>query len=652
MVKLIHMRGYDMLKKNRTNICRLAGALLALALCVSLVPGSTFAADGTEEKDDSKIVIVHTNDVHCSINASEDDLTVGYAGLATVVKEMESLYANVTVADAGDSIQGGSIGSLTQGSAIIELMNEVGYDVATLGNHEFDYGMDDLKKRINEADYPYVCCNFTDINGQAVLNPYFIETYETSAGQINVAYVGAVTPETLTKSNPSNFKDEDGNYIYDFCRGNNGQDLYDAIQASVDSARAAGADYVILVGHLGQTGITSCWRSDIVCANTTGIDAIIDGHSHETYEQTCSNKDGESVPISQCGSMLSSVGVMTIDLETGTITDEQIQSPVEQDPDMLSNVEEVNEEFNEILSENVAQSSVDLRVHKTDGSDDWLIRTQETNMGDLLADAYRIVLGADIGIVNAGGCRNDINKGAVTYGDLLSVQPFGNDTAVVRVTGQQLLDALEVGARLYPEYSGGLLQISGASYEIHTDVPSSVVMDDANNFIRVDGEYRVKNVMVNGKALDLNGTYTVGSIYFLLRSGGDGMNMFSDAEIVVDGGPKDIDIFAEYVTENLGGVIGEEYADINGQGRIKLVSGEEPATSETTAASSQTTAPTGTSGTTAGTTARTAATAATTKSSSSQVKTGDQSQIYVWAALIVLCGAIIASVEIIRRKSK
>ena len=548
--------------------------LLSLALAVSMLTGLAAPAFAAEETEDGKIVILHTNDVHCAIDQETDEETgevtaMGYASVAAYKAEMEAQYGaeNVTLIDGGDAIQGGPIGTLSEGAYIVDIMNQVGYDLAAPGNHEFDYGMDNFLALAQErAEYTYLCSNLTNMEGEPVLEPYTLVEY----GGVTVGYVGIDTPESFTKSTPTYFQDDEGNYIYSFCQGNEGQDLYDAVQDAVDGAIAGGADYVVAVGHLGNEGSTDVWTSKAVIANTTGIDVFIDGHSHETYEETVANADGEDVTLAQTGTKLANIGKVVIDTATGEITSELVSGYAEQDPDAAAYIASINEEFAGVLQEVVAQSDVALTTLDP-VTGERAVRNAETNLGDLCADAYRILLGADIAFVNGGGVRADIAAGEITYEDIINVHPFGNEACLVETNGQDILDALEMGAHLYPEENGGFLQVSGLSYTIDASVPSSVVLSDEGEFVEVAGEYRVKDVMVGDEPLDLEGTYTLASHNYMLKSGGDGFVMFMDDTLLQDSVMIDNQVLINYIVDELGGVVGEAYADPYGQGRITVV---------------------------------------------------------------------------------
>lgn len=543
--------------------------LLSLLLVLAMVFALVIPAMADEAKESGKIVILHTNDVHCGIDQAkkDDQITgIGYAGVAAYKAEMEAQYgeANVTLVDAGDAIQGGPIGTLTKGSAIVEIMNKVGYDLAIPGNHEFDYGMDnflDLAK--NKAEYPYLCCNFTDLAGKAVFDSYKVLTY----GNVKVAYVGIDTPETFTKSTPTYFQDGNGNYIYSFQQGNSGKDLYAAVQKAVDAAKKDGADYVVALGHLGDNGSTEEWKAQTVIANTNGIDVFIDGHSHEQIEKTAANKDGKDVVWAQTGTKLANIGKIVIDTKTKEITHELVSGYDKQDETVAAFVKEKNDAFEAQLKEVVAKSEVELTINGADGKR--LVRNGETNLGDLCADAYRVMLGADIAFVNGGGVRANIAAGDVTYENIIDVHPFGNEGCLVETTGQKILDALEFGSKNYPEESGGFLQVSGLTYTIDATVPSSVVMNEEKEFVKVDGPYRVKDVKVNGEPLDVSKTYTLASHNYMLKDGGDGFVMFKTDKLLKDSVMIDNAILINYIKDELKGTVtAAQYG--KSQGRITI----------------------------------------------------------------------------------
>ena len=543
---------------------KILSCLLALALLLS---GLTAFAEETAAKD---VVVLYTNDVHCGI-----DENIGYAGLAAYKKAFAKAGYDVLLVDNGDAIQGGPVGTLSKGEYIIDIMNEVGYDVATIGNHEFDYGMDQFMALREKAKFPYVSANFTDLEGKPILDPFVIK----EAGGRKIAFVGASTPETFTKSTPTYFQNEKGEYIYDFCEGEDGKRLYAAVQKAVDDAREAGAEYVVVLAHLGIDGSSVPYTSSDLIVNTNGIDAVLDGHSHSTIEQeVVKNKDGEEVLLTSTGTKLAAVGALTIAAD-GTLSTRLHTESIFQDDETTAFVEGIKAQYGETLAKVVASSQVDLIVNDltavdSEGKPIRIIRSQETNLGDLCADAYRLVSGADIGVVNGGGIRAAIPAGDITFEQIISVHPFGNAMCVVEATGQQILDALEKSVSKLPDENGGFLHVSGLTFTVDMSVPSTVVVDDKGNFVEVSGERRVKDVKVGGEDIDPAKTYTLASHNYMLKSGGDGFNMFINDKLLQDEVMLDNQVLITYITENLGGVIGEEYAEPYGQGRITIINAD------------------------------------------------------------------------------
>ena len=561
---------------------------LILALVFSVLPGGAivFAKTFTH----SEIVILYTNDVHNGVSQVKGEdgavTNIGYAGIAAYKDKMEKQYGKkfVTLVDAGDAVQGDAIGTLSRGEYLVDIMNQVGYDIFVPGNHEFDYGMDRMQELMKKLDAKVISSNFTDLRtNKLVYEPYTMMTYGTGPNKTKVAFVGVTTPEAFTKSTPAYFQDEKGKFIYGFKEGKDGQELYDAVQKAVTDAKKNGADYVIGIGHLGIDEQSSPWRSIDVIKNTTGIDAFIDGHSHSTIEsEIVQNKDGKDVVLTQTGSKLGSLGRLIIN-QDGSITTKLIKGYTKQDAKTLSFIEEIQKSFADDLAKVVGKTDVALTVNDP-ATNKRMVRNRETNLGDLCADAYRYVLGngktgkesgpADIAFVNGGGIRANINEGDITFGEVIAVHPFNNVGCVVEATGQEILDTLEMASQSAPGESGGFLQVSGLTYTIDTSIPSSVELDDKKNFVKVTGEYRVKDVMVGGKPLDLKKTYTLASHNYMLLDGGDGINMFRDNKVVVQPVVLDNQVLITYIQDYLNGVVGEEYSNPYGQGRIQIKSGE------------------------------------------------------------------------------
>lgn len=553
---------------------RILGLVLAMAMLLSL----TGAVCGEPEQLEKDVVVLFTSDVHCGI-----DQGFGYAGLAAIRQSMEDAGNHVVLVDNGDSVQGEPIGTMTTGEALIGLMNVVGYDLAIPGNHEFDYGMDRFLELTEKADFPYISANFNK-DGELVFAPYLVKEFDG----VKIAFVGITTPKTITTSTPKYFQDEDGNFIYGFMQDESGEKLYAAVQSAVDAAREEGAAYVIALGHLGNEQACEPWTYADVIGNTTGIDALLDGHSHDTDQVEMVNKDGQTVLRSGCGTKLAGVGCLRIGKDGKLSTELFLWNNKTDAPTLLgihndadAAVKSAKDALGDKLSEVVAKTAVELTINdpvatKDDGSPIRIVRRAETNLGDLCADAYRELSGAQIAFVNGGGIRTSIKEGDITLNDILKVHPFGNAMCVIEATGQQILDALEWGARAVPSESGGFLQVSGLSYEIHTYIESSAKADENTMFAGVEGEYRVKNVMVGGEPLELDKTYTLASHNYMLKNGGDGFSMFAGCNVLQDEVMLDNQVLINYITGVLDGVVGQEYADPYGAGRIIAVE-EEPA---------------------------------------------------------------------------
>lgn len=553
--------------KNR----RVLAVLLAVAVMLAMMPAMAFAdttapapeTAPTAPAKSNDIVILGTSDVHCGI-----DQNIGYAGLAAYKKAMAEKYNYVALVDAGDAIQGDTIGTLSKGEYLVDIMNEVGYDVVVPGNHEFDYGMDQfLNVIVPKMKATYVSANFVK-NGKPVFDTYKMMTY----GDKKVAFVGICTPETLVKSTPTYFQDKNGNYIYDFCNDTTGEKLYKAVQDAVDAAKKAGANYVVAVAHLGDDSASAPWTSMDVLAKTSGIDVLLDGHAHSTVVKSVKNKDGKSIQMVATGTKLENIGKIVI-AENGAITAEYINGDVAKDKDagVTKFIEGIKAKYAELEKKVVAKTAVDLAIADKDGNR--LVRSEETNLGDLCADAYRNVLGADIAFVNGGGIRVAIPKGNITYGQVIAVHPFGNMACVVEATGQQILDALEFGARNVGKgENGGFLQVSGLTYTINSLIEPSIQTNEAGEFVKVTGDYRVRDVKVGGVDLDLNKTYTLASHNYMLKSGGDGFVMFKGNKLLQDEVMIDNQVLINYIQKNLNGVVDDQYAAP--QGRIKILSTE------------------------------------------------------------------------------
>ena len=617
---------------------KLFALLLALAMCVSLVgcgaskPAETTAPATTEApvvettaaaEPTEDVVILYTNDVHTYI-----DNPLSYDVLAGLKASLEATYGNVLLVDAGDSVQGTAFGSMDKGETIVKLMNAAGYDLATLGNHEFDYGMEGAMNVINWAQFPYISCNFyheeNGVRKAPVLAPY--EIFEI--GGRKIAFIGMTTPETFTKSTPAYFQDGNGNYIYGISGGEDGVALYADVQAAIDEVDA---DYVIGLAHLGDDPASQPWTSEEVIANVTGLDALIDGHSHSTVV----GKDVNGVWLTQTGEYFGNIGMMMIDGETGEITTDLITyaeiTEVVKDETGAAVLDEDGKEATEVVGYEFVSNfdlgtawasdaevaaikdawiaEIDTQLGQTIGStaltfDNYdadgnrLVRSQETNTGDFAADALYYLfdnmgLDVDVAIMNGGGVRNKAVTGELTYKTAKNIHTFGNVACLQTITGQQLLDALEWGARGVGtgEEIGGFLHVSGITYKVDGEWPASVQMDDKGVWTGAPtGGYRVHDVQVYNKdtgayePLDLTANYNLAGYNYTLRDLGDGFNMFSGAVNVLDYVMEDYMVLANYIQGFEGGVVDAansplaakfpgmllDYSTVNGSGRIVM----------------------------------------------------------------------------------
>ena len=555
-------------------VVRMKKRFFALLLTFVLIVGCcSFVAFAEGEETRPDIVILYTSDVHCGI-----DQGFGYAGLEQIRDGLVAQGNVVILVDDGDNIQGEPIGTMTKGEALVELMNEAGYEIAIPGNHEFDYGMEQFLSLAEKAKFQYISCNFNK-DGELVFEPYVIK----ELGGAKVAFVGVTTPKTLTSSTPKYFQNEKGEFVYGFFQDDTGEGVYSAVQKAVDDARAEGAEYVIVMGHMGNEEECRPWTYADVIENTTGIDAFLDGHSHDTEQVTMKNKDGEDVIRSACGTKLACVGYCRI-AGDGKITagvykwnnDTSAPELLGITNDMSKAVDKASNALNEKLKEVVATTQVKLTINDPEAVDEngkpiRMVRRAETNLGDLCADAYRAQSGADIAFVNGGGVRVNIEAGDITLNDILKVHPFGNAMCVIEVTGQQILDALEWGARAVPGENGGFLQVSGLTYEIHTYIDTPCKQDENTLFAGIEGERRVQNVLVNGKPIDPKATYTLASHDYMLLNQGDGYSMFGGCKLLQDRVKLDNQVLIDYIVDTLGGTVGEQYDNPYGEGRIVIV---------------------------------------------------------------------------------
>ena len=547
---------------SRRNFLKAAGVTTAAAAMAVGAPAAS--ACWTGEK--SEVTILYTNDVHTYIDKQAPKLT--YAAIAALKQSYQDAGKKVLLVDAGDHVQGTAYGSMDQGASIIELMNAAGYDVATPGNHEFDYGMDRAKELMRDADFPYLSCNWVDLRTNLRVLP---EIKVFVRGGVRIAFVGITTPETFTKSTPAYFMNKaQTKYIYDILGGEDGQKLYSAVQKAVDKAKCL-ADVVIGLGHLGVDPSSSPWTSEEVIAHTTGFDAFIDGHSHTVMEnKQVADASGRLVALTQTGSYFANVGEMTI-APDGTISTRLVSTYDQEDPAVAAEQAAWVNTVDDMLGEKIAVA--DTKFYITDpATGKRRIRSGETNLGDFVADGIYTYfneveqLHCDIAIMNGGGIRSDEDAGYWTFKTCKQVSPFGNVACLMSVTGKQIQDALEFAARFAGaegKENGGFLQVAGATYEIHTDIPNTVQTDDKNVWIgSATGTPRVQNVKIYDRAngtyvpLDENKTYALAGMNYTLRNLGDGFAMFDGAELIKDYVSEDYLVMSTYAM-TFGGVDAE-----------------------------------------------------------------------------------------------
>lgn len=584
----------------RRSFIKAAGAATALT-AVSVGAPAAFAEEtNCFFGDKADVTILYTNDVHTYIDNKSPKPT--YAAIAALKKSIEDTGRDVLLVDAGDHIQGTAYGSMDDGATIIELMNEAGYDLATPGNHEFDYGMARAKAVIQEADFPYVSCNWVDLRTGFNVLPsvkfFFV-------GGRKIAFVGVTTPETFTKSTPAYFmNDAQTKYIYDILGGEDGQKLYDAVQKAIDKAEFWGADTIIGLGHLGVDPSSSPWTSEEVIAHTHGFTAFIDGHSHTVMaNKQVTDASGKAVTLTQTGSYFKNIGKMTVGAD-GTITTELINTYEGLDAAVAATASNWISAVDDMLGEEIAVGDTKFYINDP-ATGKRRIRSGETNLGDFVADGIYTYfneieeLHCDIAIMNGGGIRTDVEAGPWSFKTCKTVSPFGNVACLMSVTGQQIQDALEFGARFAGaegKENGGFLQVAGARYTIHPMIPNTVQTDDKNVWTGSATTPRVSNVEIYDKTtgtyqpLDPNATYALAGMNYTLRNLGDGFAMFDGATLIKDYVSEDYLVMSSYAAM-FGGVDANglphlasanspladypgyliNYEDPHGAGRIQMI---------------------------------------------------------------------------------
>ncbi len=531
----------------------IAGLLVVMSLFL-VACNEDNTKDITPDLPTKPIVILYENDVHCAVD--------GYPLLVSVRKECQAGTDYVSTVSCGDFASGGLVGAISKGEQIVKIMNHVGYDAIALGNHEFDYGIPQMFNLTGSLDAPVLCANLKNIQTDEYPYPaYHIVSY----GDVDIAYIGFTT---TTSGTATSLNDGQGNTLYSLMR----EEFYLNAQYFIDKAREDGADYIIALAHLGdsQKGIHP--NSTDLIANTTGLDAVIDGHDHHAIEeQFINDKEGDPVLLTSSGTNFQYIGKLTIDTNGGIRSTLVSTDGTPPDNETAQFVNRVKEEVGSLGNFVIGNSEVDLMIYDENGKR--IVRKQETNIGDFCADAFRAFTGADIALVNGGGIRTNIEKGEIVFNDLYNVMPFGDMIATGTLTGEQLLDVLEYAVSYLPNEAGVFMQVSGLRFKINPDIPSPAVMDsETEMFSHIEaGERRVSEVEVLDKQsgeykdVELTRRYTMATLdYLILELGGSGI--FKGVEPDPTYWGADVEILRSYLEKNLGGTIGAEYS--KPQGRI------------------------------------------------------------------------------------
>ena len=486
------------------------------------------------------IVVLYENDVHCAVD--------GYAKLAGL-RDAIADTAWVCLVSNGDYVQGQTVGAISKGQYVVDIMKTIGYDAITLGNHEYDYGMERMFQLLRQVPAPIVCANLYDVkNERLVYAPYVIKRM----GNKKIAFVGASTPTSM-ETEAYAFRDGEGNIIYDL----QPESIPTMVQKAVDEARRAGADYVILDSHLGEEETNRHSDSHLVVANTTGIDIVLDGHSHAVIvADTVMNKVGKPVVVTQTGTKFAHIGKLLITPD-GKMTTELI--PVESVTEKNAYVAQVTDSIHRLLeaqtSRIICTSEVPLRILDDAGNE--AARMGETNAGDIVTDAYRLMTGADIAVLNSGSIRNELQKtGDLTYGDLLTLLPYDNYIVVAEVKGGTLMAMLQKLVSFLPKPDGQFPQVSGLKF-------TTRVADHSVSDVQV-----LNGATQHYEPINLDRTYTIATTKYCVTDGGL-HNTLQGCPIVSETSKTYSDVFIDYLTGRLNGHIGQEYAQP--QGRITVI---------------------------------------------------------------------------------
>ncbi len=518
------------------------------------------------------LTLLVTSDIHAGV---EDNWTL--AGVYEKRKEYEAKGDYTLLIDDGDLLQGNLLSSTTKGVALMEIANVAGFDIMTFGNHEFDYGMEQFMANAKLLKNPYISCNFNK-NGELIFKPYVIKEFDG----VKFAFIGINTPETLSTSKPKYFQDENGNFIYSFFQGNNGETLYAKIQETIDSAKSEGADYIIAVAHIGQKETSGPYKYTDIISHTSGFDVFLDGHGHDTDQVNMKDKDGNTVFRMGVGTKLSCIGVVTF-TPAETIEHELLtyEKPADGTETIKYNnpvsllVNQKSSDINDAISKVIGTTDFPLYIYDPEAKDSAgkpirIIRRMGTNLGDLIADAFKNKTGAECSFINGGGIRVNIEKGDITLSEVIDVLPFGNILCLIEVTGQQILDAMEWGCHVTPKESGGFPHVSGITFDLDTSIKDPCKVDNNGMCEGIEGERRVKNLKINGEPVNPTKKYKLSTLSYTALNNGDGYTAFDGCTILEEGAAEDYTLVVDYIKNNLGGKISDTYKDPYGEGRINI----------------------------------------------------------------------------------
>lgn len=541
--------------KNKALKFSFFAAIAALTACSG---GNKKILNNDTKAAPKSIVILYDNDVHCEANRYP-----AIAGFRDAIAASDTAYT--ALVSSGDFLQGGTFGSISQGENIVKMLNSSKYDVVGLGNHEFDYKTPRLLELAKQIEPAIVSANFTDMQGKRIFKPYIIKQF----GDKKIAFLGIVTTSAMLSESYS-FFDKDGKQLYDL----HPNDIVKYVQDAVDSARSEGANYVIALSHMGEEPLKGVLTSQDLVAKTTGINVVLDGHSHSTIEQNwVINAKGDSILVTQTGTKFQNIGKLYISpdgkFKTTLIPIDSIKTI---SPKAKATFDSIEKSLSATLNQRIAESKYALTINDENGKR--AIRNQETNLGDLVADALRFAPKniVQISLVNGGGIRAGIDAGEITYKNVLDAIPYNNDICIIQASGQQIMDALEVSSASAPDEFGGFLQVSGLRYTIDTNITNTIVIDTSDFSLNVTGERRVKDIQVenrdgNFSPIEAKTQYIVCTSVYLARENNENRAL-SKAPILKDRFMTDTNALIKYLSEKLNGTVPDAYS--KKQGRITI----------------------------------------------------------------------------------